>query len=282
MESSVRHEVVQPRASAFGSTKPGLPIEVAETVSVRRANKVEFVAMSLSASTQEGDDTPYLEWHQLDHMPEQYQIPGLLYGQRWASTPELRAARAVQSERFAPTNHVVQYLFGNPVDEAVDDWFVLGARLHAVVRFPFRSPPVVLAGFEVTACRAADRAQVTPEIVPYRPNRGVYLVIERSDRARAATERGPVWTDEQIERLLAVDGVAGMWALRTGTVRVDRFDQGGFDASVCYLDDDPLEVADRVSKVVVDRWNGLDVAPELAAPFASVRAWEWERFGHPG
>jgi hypothetical protein len=262
-------------------------LRVDEMTSVRRENKVKFAALSLSASSPGGDDTPYLEWHQLDHMPEQYQIPGLLYAQRWASTPRLRAARAAQSDRFRATNHVVQYLFGEPLGAAVDDWFVLGARLHEVGRFPYRLPSVMLGGFEVVACHAAERAQVTPEIVPYRPNRGVYLVIERPQVARstggpteAPTE--PDWTDEQLEQLLATDGVAGMWTLRTGTVRADRFDQTGFHVAVCYLDGDPGDVANPIGKIVRDRWNSLAVVPELAAPFAAVRAFEWERFGHPG
>jgi hypothetical protein len=250
--------------------------------SVRRENKVKLAAMSLSASSRDGDDTPYLEWHQLDHMPEQYQIPGLLYAQRWASTPDLRAARVAQSERFTSTNHVMQYLIGEPVAQAVDDWFVLGARLHEVGRFPFRLPAVMLGGFEVVACHAAARAQVTPEIVPYRPNRGTYLVLERAGDAPAGSTPGPHWTDEQLEQLLGIDGVAGIWTYRTGRVRPDRFDQTGFHVSVCYLDGDPREVAGPVGKLVLDRWNGLDVVPELAAPFEAVRAWEWERFGQPG
>ncbi len=241
-------------------------------------NKVELAAMSLSASSPSGDDAPYLEWHQLDHMPQQYEIPGLLYGQRWASTPECRAARAVQSERFEPTNHVVQYLFGEPVAQAIDDWFTLGAHLGQVGRFPHRLPAVMLGGFDVVDCHAAASALVTAEVVPYRPNRGMYLVIERPDDANAPAP----WTDEHVEQLLAIDGVAGLWTFASGTVRPDRLDTTGYRIAVCYLDDDPVAVAGPVANVVNERWEHAGVTPEFAAPFVSVRAWEWDRFSKPG
>jgi hypothetical protein len=242
-------------------------------------NKVKVAAMSLSASSPEGDDAPYLEWHQLDHMPEQYQIPGLLYGQRWASTPECRAARAVQSERFNPTNHVVQYLIGDPPEPVIDEWFELGAELGRLGRFPHRLPAVLLGAFDVQTCHAAASALVTDEVVPYRPNRGAYLVVERPDDFAAPLG----WAAEQVERLLGIDGVAGMWTFAASpTLRPDRFDQTGYLASVCYLDGDPVTVAPAIADVFAERWAAVPVTPELAAPFETVRAWEWQRFSRPG
>ena len=43
-------------------------------------NRVKVGFFSLSHHSPSGDDRPYLEWHQLDHMPEQYQLPGLVLG----------------------------------------------------------------------------------------------------------------------------------------------------------------------------------------------------------
>jgi hypothetical protein len=247
--------------------------------SVSRENKVKVAAMSMSASAPDGDDSTYLEWHQLDHMPEQYQIPGLLYAQRWASTPACRAARIVESERFAAVNHVVQYLFGEPVAQAIDDWFVLGARLHEVGRFPYRLPAVLLGAFDVVSCHAAPRAQVTDEIVPYRPNRGAYVVIERP-----ADDGAPCgWTPDQVKELLAVDGVAGLWTFAANAeLRADRFDPVHYQVAVCYLDGDPVAAARPIGDIVTARWDGAAVTPELAAPFESMRAFEWDRFRNPG
>ena len=79
------------RATHTRSTRMGRPGQNADMAQI---NKVKVATFSLSASSPDGDDTPYLEWHQLDHMPEQYQIPGLLFAHRWASTPRVPRAPA--------------------------------------------------------------------------------------------------------------------------------------------------------------------------------------------
>ena len=45
---------------------------------------------------------------------------------------------------------------------------------------------------------------------------------------------------------------------------------------------EPLDVAGPVSDIVLERWKDVPVTPELAAPFVSVRAFETDRFRHPG
>ena len=36
----------------------------------------------------------YNAWHQLDHLPEQFTIDGITFGQRWVRSPRCRAAEA--------------------------------------------------------------------------------------------------------------------------------------------------------------------------------------------
>ena len=116
---------------------------------------------------------------------------------------------------------------------------VFAAHLHEVGRFPFRLPSVMLGVFDLATCDAAASALVIPEVVPYRPNRGVYLVVERADGDRPVP-----WIADHVERLLALDGVAGLWTF-TGNreLRPDRFDETRFDVAVVYLDGDPATVA---------------------------------------
>ena len=64
----------------------------------------------------------------------------MVFGQRWVSTPECRAARAVETERFSAVNHVMHYLWGEPLEQSVDDFFTLGAHLYDMGRFPSGSP----------------------------------------------------------------------------------------------------------------------------------------------
>lgn len=239
---------------------------------------VKFGVLSLSASSETGDDSEYLAWHQLDHMPQQWEIPGMVLGQRWISTPECRAARAVQDERFTPVNHVVHYLWGEPVAQSIDDFMDLGAHLAKIGRFPHRLPGVFLGGFDLAGAHAAPSALVTAEVVPFRPNRGMFLVIEYPGDGGGATS----WKAEDVDALLETDGVAGMWTFTPGTLRLDRFDTTGASAAVIYLDDEPVATAARFDALLAARWAREGISPAFAAPFAALRPWEWDHHGQPG
>jgi len=52
-------------------------------------NKVRLGFFSFTEITDPGEHHSYNEWHQLDHMPEQFPLDGIAYGQRWVSTPSL-------------------------------------------------------------------------------------------------------------------------------------------------------------------------------------------------
>jgi hypothetical protein len=241
---------------------------------------VKFGVISLSGSSETGEDSEYLEWHQLDHMPQQWEIPGLVFGQRWVSTPECRAARAVETDRFAPVNHVMHYLWGEPLAPSIDDFFTLGAHLAKIGRFPYRLPAVMLGGFDLVATHADSTPPVTPNVLPFRPNEGMYLVLEASDRGEGPT----AWASDDAAALLAVDGIAGFWHFNPGSLRTDRFDTDGFSATVCYLDGDPVATAGRLDPVMADRWKREAITPAFAAPFSALRpwAWGWEQHAQPG
>ncbi len=112
-------------------------------------NKIKLGFFSLSHHSADGDDRGYLEWHQLDHMPEQYQLPGLVFGARWASTPACEAVRAVAVDDWAQTAHVVCYLMGNPLDETIDEFFTLGRALAEMGRYSQALPKQYLAGLRL-------------------------------------------------------------------------------------------------------------------------------------
>ena len=73
-------------------------------------NRVKVGFFSLSdrgGSDDDPDDRAYLAWHQLDHMPEQYQLPGMIHGQRWVSNRACCAARSTATGGFEHVHHVV-------------------------------------------------------------------------------------------------------------------------------------------------------------------------------
>jgi hypothetical protein len=240
--------------------------------------RVKLGVFSLSASSPDGDDSRYLRWHHLDHLPQQYEVPGVLFGQRWVSTPECRAARAVQSERFEPVNHIVHYLFGEPVAQAVDDFFALRDHLIEIGRFPERLPNRLVSGGEPVEAHAAASAFVSADVVPYRPNRGAYLIIEQAD----PVSEGARWSSGHVDALLAIDGVAGLWSFAPTALRPDEFSKSGYSVSVCYLDEDPVGVAAPIAAVLAERWEGGAIRPAFGAPFVSLQPFDYERHRQPG
>lgn len=126
----------------------------------------------MSARSPEGLDADYLEWHGLDHHPEQYGIDSIRLGQRWVSTASCRAVRAAEHGRFDAVDHVMQYLFADPVEPGLEEFFQLGADLHSIGRMPLRLPQVELGGYELVERYASPRVLVRDKVLPWRPARG--------------------------------------------------------------------------------------------------------------
>lgn len=259
-------------APGDGVTPRALPPSGVERV------KVGF--LSLTRASPSGDDGPYLAWHQLDHMPEQYRLPGLVLGQRWASTPACRAARSVEAEGWSAVEHVVCYLMGEPVDRTVDDFLALGRELAEVGRYPLVMPSHYRGAVRLVDTMAAPRVLVSPEVIPFRPHRGVYLVVEQPEGTPSADA-----SEGDLGRLPAgvlsglgqVPGVAGAWAYATSPdLRRPMFTDGILRTTVCYLDDEPVAVAERLAATIPDLWRATGTTVVLAAPFESVVRWDWE------
>ena len=241
-------------------------------------NRVKVGFFSMSGGSASGDDRPYLRWHALDHMPEQYQIAGLLRGDRWATTRACDAARAAQSEELAPIKYVVQYLMTDPVQQTLDDFLQLGRRLAEQGRFPERVSSHLLGAFHLLEMHASPRVLVSPDVVPFRPNRGVSVIVERP------TGDVDGWVRDvhaaHMAGLLATPGVAGVWSFATSSLwRNPAWTPGEHRVTVCYLDADPATVGEALRPRLAERWDGAPVEAVLAAPFESIVRWDWERFG---
>jgi hypothetical protein len=241
-------------------------------------NRVKVGFFSLSRPSPDGDDRSYLAWHQLDHMPEQYQLPGLVLGQRWFSTPACRAARAAEDGDWSEVEHIVCYLMGEPVDQTINDFYALGRSLADAGRFPRSLPSHYRGALGLVETRAAPRALISPEVVPFRPHRGVYLIVE--EHPEEAPE-GPAEAPDRdmLDELVAVPGVAGAWRYASSaTARHPRFTAGDVEMTVCYLDDDPATVAGRLAPVMARASAERPARLALAAPFESMVAWDLDHF----
>lgn len=108
------------------------------------------------------DDGIYLRWHLLDHMPEQYQLPGIVLGLRWIADGAYLDHRLACGRPLGQVGNVVHYLVGDPVEETFDDFVALGRALRENGRFPVVRPSLQVAGLRLLQWQSSPRALVPP------------------------------------------------------------------------------------------------------------------------
>ena len=226
------------------------------------ATDVRLMFVSMSAREPNGRDAEYLEWHSLDHRPEQYRIAGIRHSIRLVSTPACRAARACSDPRYDAVDHVMTYWFADGA--ALDQFQALSAALVGDRR-PLRLPSVASGYFRLAGKVAARRAIAGADVIPWRPARGVYLIVEQGARSPAD--------------LVDIAGVAGIWWHEGGASPAPGFpNNAGMQVTYCFLDDDPIEVAQRLRQPLEQRWAGGEVVALLAAPFQTLVPFDWKRY----
>jgi hypothetical protein len=223
---------------------------------------VDMIFTSMSARDPAGRDADYLEWHSLDHRPEQYRIAGLRHSLRLVSTPACRAARAFSDARHSAVDHVMTYFFA--ANAALDQFRALSEALVGDRR-PFRLPSVHANYFRLAGKVAARSARAGADVIPWRPALGVYLLVEQGLSSPAA--------------LVEADGVAGIWWHQGGKPPAPGFgDASGMHLTYCFLDQDPVRVAALLRRPLEQRWQDSGVVPLLAAPFYTLVPFEWARY----
>ena len=241
--------------------------ENAEVLELGRTD-VTTLFVSMSARHTDGADAEYLEWHSLDHRPEQYRLPALRGSMRMVSTPECRAARVGSGADLDAVDHIVCYLFTDP--DGLHAFKHLGAALRRAGRMPIELPAVERAVYGIDARVAAPRARVGSDVLPWFPAVGTYVLIEPGESS--------------IPEVMDVAGVAGAWSgasidSPTTTATGDRI-------TILFLDDDPVTVAGRLTPRLEQRWADGSAAgsadgpalPRLAAPFYSLVPYDWDRY----
>jgi hypothetical protein len=224
---------------------------------------VNLIFVSMKAREPGGRDRDYIEWHSLDHRPEQYRLAGLRNSLRLVSTPACRGARATSDRRYDAVDHIMTYFFSDP--RALVPFGDLGAALGAGGRMPLLLPNVECAVYELAGKVAADRAVAGADVIPWRPALGVYLLIERGSVSPAD--------------LTTLPGVAGIWWF-AGSIAPPPWstDNRGLQISFCYLDDDPVQVAGQLKSPLEQRWAATQSEPILAAPFHTIAPFDWGRY----
>jgi hypothetical protein len=225
---------------------------------------VGVVYVSMSARHPDGRDADYVEWHSLDHRPEQHRLATLRASFRLVSTPACRAARAASDARYDAADHVMTYLFTDVAGlPAFND---LNVAMAEAGRTPYLLPLVERAVYRLDGTIAAPRIKVGADVLPWWPATGVYLLVERGGASP--------------EALAGVPGVGGAWW--GGALPMDppytTNDNRGLQVTYCFLDADPAAVGERLRPVLAERWAAGGVEPLLAAPYHSIVAYDWGRF----
>jgi hypothetical protein len=240
----------------------GTPSDHLPGVLATGVSDIGYAFISLSAREPSARDAEYIEWHCLDHRPEQHRLPELRQSLRLVSTPACRAARLASEGLFDRVDHVMTYLFAD--ESGIPGFFALGQALHQGGRMPLRLPSVGHVTGTFAGKLAADRAVAGADVIPWRPALGVYLLVEEGLSSPAD--------------LLDAPHVAGLWWYE-GAVTPEPLvgDWRGRQITYCYLDGDPLAAAHGLRERIERRWASGAIRGLLAAPFFTVVPFEWER-----
>jgi hypothetical protein len=237
--------------------------------------RVKAGVFSLTPPTDDADDD-YLRWHLLDHMPEQYQLPGIVYGLRWIADGECLENRLVADGPLGQVGNAVHYLVGGPVLDTFDEFIALGRALRENGRFPVARPSLQVAGLRLLQWHSSPQALISAEVVPFRPHRGVLLIVEEATEGRPS--QWLQWLHaEHYPALLATPGTAGAWTFGS-TTEWNRANRGWRTdpqyITVVYLDDDPLATTATLAPLVEERWRSGAVRPVFAGPLRTMTRFE--------
>jgi hypothetical protein len=229
---------------------------------------------SLTPPAPPDDDGSYLRWHLLDHMPEQYQLPGVALAHRWIADDELIAARLAAAGPMGGLANLVEYYVTDPVEPTLEEFMQLGGRLRELGRFPEVRPSLGVRMLALQGWYAAPSSLVSPEVIALRPHRGVLVMIEEPV---TGVDTWLEWLHrEHLPELLEVDGVAGAGVYRATDewALPDRVERDDVLVSVLYLDGDPAATTAAARELVEQRWRTGAVRPRFAGPLRSMIRWE--------
>ena len=225
----------------------------------------------------------YNEWHQLDHLPEQLPLEGVSHGQRWVASPACRALARTSDGAdelgLSLAHYVTLYLLRSPLEESLKDFYGLARRLRAEGRFFSERRAVSSGPLYVRQRWAADRVRVSAAALPYRPNRGVYVVVkEPSSGVPSSRGGGPSLgaAPSVPAGVMEAEGVAGFWTFAPGgdlpQTAPESQERIRSDVIVCFLDGDPMAVSADLGPLFYDE------ALQYASPYLTVQPWSWDWF----
>ncbi len=250
--------------------------------------KVKLGYFSFTEITDPAEHRLYNEWHQLDHMPEQFPLEGMAHGQRWVHSPRCRDARMHVDPELDATHYMTLYLMGEPLEQTLRDFIDLGAKLSALGRFHRKRRGLMSGPFLLLKKYVSPRLSVSADCLPHRPCRGI-LVVMHDVAAGARADAFATWLDRvHYPDMLGIDGIAGVWTFFSRGEFSEAFVRNnppGRRIAVYYLDGDPIDVVAEMN-ARSPAWQREGRLPDFsdaatlrfAAPLETITPWQWDWF----
>lgn len=226
----------------------------------------------------------YNEWHQLDHMPEQFPLAGIVHGQRWVWAPRWRGAHmSTSAAPFDRVHYMTLYLMQEPLDAALAEFLDVGKALGRAGRFHQQRHAHLSGPFTIVDRRASERVLVSAGALPYRPHRGVHVIVESLDdnNSGAVSRYDDWWRSAHAPALCALDGVAGVWQFAT-SARFDahRWRPGPRRIALVWIDGD-LETTSTALRDVDQPRAAIAASAahdDMTATLETITPWQWDWF----
>lgn len=184
-------------------------------------------------------------WYDLDHLPENVALPGIIAARRYVATPDCKAQRvAAELEALSGGRGTfcTTYLFGAEDLGAVQGQMsMLARRLAKEGRMFRRARAVFYAAHRLMSTHVSKTVPAAPEAAPFLGHRGIYVsmgeVAEPGQRAEVAA-----WFEEvHIPDILEVPGILACLRLEP----VDP-EQGGRFTNLFLLAGDPVKTVEGI------------------------------------
>ncbi len=237
------------------------------------SDKAQVGFFSFTEVTDPTQHIAFNEWHQLDHMPEQLPLHGIVHGQRWVRTPECATASRLAVAPFDSVHYVTAYLMAEPLEQTLADFFQLGRDLAAVGRFFDARTSHFARPLRVQAVAANSRVGIRALAIPYRPHRGVHVTVEQV--APHSVGRPPF---AQLDELASIEGVSGAWSFASDTQLLNsRSDNDTYCVTVAWIDGEVFPTTRRID-AFADRAVPANRETLFRGPLLTITPWQWNWF----
>lgn len=222
--------------------------------------------------------------HQLGVIPTLLRDPGVFWAEHFVRSPDLEPVATGDDATLLATQYAHLALLRAPAAVSRRSYLDILDRAAPTSSIPANTP---LQDFFVPLeGRVAPRLRISPEALPFRPARGIYLVLSVYNRRDAETEAAYRWVNHvRIPALLNCHGAAGAWSFAmAGLFRPDRdLSAPVLRAVLLWLDEDPADfVSDLAARDAVAKTERPDAEHVLfAAPYRNITAWDWNWFQTP-